>query len=177
MPSIRKKYARDLRELLHDVMELEQGDGLSLLQAQNEARRLAPGLEERRAPRKVLPGISRKAAKRAKRETVNHQKAAIRRECVLRAKGGCEVTGCLGRAEIWDHWLGGSGRRIPKQTLESTWMLCWLHNELRTRNHPSAQWWNDEFRMHCARHGYLFTPHIEKQPLPRRAPSRGEAKP
>lgn len=113
----------------------------------------------------------RKIEKKAKKLSKRGQTAEIRAAVMARAGGLCEeryhgLRGCNGAADEMDHWLGGSGRRLQKQSVENCWALCWNHHVYRQQGRPSAEWWNERFREHCKRFGYPFVPHIEHQPLP-----------
>lgn len=61
-----------------------------------------------------------------------------------------------------DHWLGGSGRRRQRESIETIWLLCSSCHADRTANRPSVEHWNERFRLHCERYGYPFVPHLEK---------------
>jgi hypothetical protein len=99
--------------------------------------------------------------------------AALRQAVSQRADGRCEgarltLLGwrrCGGAPDELDHWLGGSGRRKQKQSLESAWMLCRLCHRRRTENIPDAQSWNEVFALHCERYGYPVIAHIIHQQL------------
>lgn len=90
----------------------------------------------------------------------------IRASAWERANYLCEC-GCGRDLRLWgcelDHWLGGSGRRKQKQSVETCWLLAGLCHRRRTRNEPDAAYWNARFEKHCRKHGYLFTPHVEKK--------------
>lgn len=106
--------------------------------------------------------------RRAKKSPVRTKE--IRALVAERAGNICEC-GCGRTLSLYhpqmDHWLGGSGRRKQKQSVETCWMLTmWCHRQ-RTNNYPSAIYWNRKFRAHCHRYGYVFTPHIEKRQLTR----------
>lgn len=100
--------------------------------------------------------------------------AAIRGLVMVRAGGVCEVEPYMGRffahmrPLVLDHWLGGSGRRRQKQSVENTWAICTPCHRERTVNSPNAAYWNEKFRQHCQRYGYPFTPHVEHAELARR---------
>lgn len=91
----------------------------------------------------------------------------IREMVMTRAGGMCEC-GCgrallyFGAAEM-DHWLGGSGRRKQKESVETCWMLSGYCHHRRTRNEPSVAAWNERFERHCRLYDYPFTPHVEKK--------------
>jgi hypothetical protein len=103
----------------------------------------------------------------------------IRDEVKGRARGRCEALHLeiIAGREVWmrcrhrglalDHWLGGSGRRRPFESVETTWLLCIGDDRARTANDPTAEFWNRSFAEHCRRWGYAFTPHIEHAPLGR----------
>jgi hypothetical protein len=96
----------------------------------------------------------------------------IRAAVMERADNKCEV--CRNSFTPYfpgqlDHWLSGSGRRQPRQSVATTWALCRYCHQDRTLNIPSVGWWNDRFDLHCAIYGYRFEPHIVHAPLPRRA--------
>jgi hypothetical protein len=114
---------------------------------------------------------SKKAArvrKEGKAATHRESMGHIREAVLQRAAGRCENPRC-GVAFIapvtaeMDHWLSGGGRRREKQSVETCWMLCWVCHKDRTANIPSAAWWNSAFAAHCARYGYPFQAHIEKE--------------
>ncbi len=88
--------------------------------------------------------------------------STIRRRVMLRARGCCEVSGCSRIGISLDHWLGGSGRRREAQAFGNCWLLCAEHDRARTHNLPNAAWWNSEFEKHCAKYGFSFYPHLEK---------------
>lgn len=94
--------------------------------------------------------------------------AQMRTDCLVRAGFRCENPDCRKPLTdyagcIWDHWLGGSGRRRAMESVETTWVLCFGCNEARTANRPSAAIWNDRFRRHAELHGYK--PHEHYSPL------------
>lgn len=129
-----------------------------------EAQGLAEDLKRYvKAPKKTLPGVSKSVAKRLKVQTRQLTSAQIRAAVMRRADGRCEAcTGPLGLSGVWDHWLGGSGRRKALESVETTWALCAYCNHQRTDNIPSAKHWNRRFQTHCDTHGYPFTPHKER---------------
>lgn len=124
------------------------------------------------AARKRLPPQARpKPARRDRlaredqeRERATLARGELRHQVVVRAKERCEACGAdLRKAGcVFDHWLGGSGRRQEQESLATTWALCLGCNDGRTANAPSAAAWNERFKAHCKKHGYPFTPHITK---------------
>lgn len=106
----------------------------------------------------------RLAAALSAREVELLARGQLRHEVLERAKFRCESCGAdLRKAGcVFDHWLGGSGRRREQESLETTWALCLGCNDRRTINVPSAAHWNDTFAKHCRKHGYPFVPHITK---------------
>ena len=105
----------------------------------------------------------RKASKREARSQASTARARLRIRAIERAKGRCENPSCRAdlhtNGAIMDHWLGGIGRRVQQERLETVWMLCLRCNKDRTDNSPSATYWNMRFSIHCRAHGYSFTPH------------------
>lgn len=96
-------------------------------------------------------------------------KDEIRAAVVTRAGGWCEGCNMASLYPLrWDHWLGGAGRRVPKQTVETTWMLCRDCDSMRTHNRPDAAHWNHLFEMHCRKYGYRFYAHVEHAALSRK---------
>jgi hypothetical protein len=90
----------------------------------------------------------------------------LRHDAITRSGGRCENPICekrlVYRGCVFDHWLGGSGRRDQAESLQTVWVLCLECNHARTHNAPSAAYWNARFKAHCDRHGYPFTPHITR---------------
>jgi hypothetical protein len=117
-----------------------------------------------------------KERKQAGKDERRAKVAAIRGAVFARAGTLCEVwvhaagpeRRCNGHAEIMDHWLGGNGRRRQKEAVETCWAICGECNDDRTANWPDAAWWNESFRLHCAAHGYRFTPHYDARAASRR---------
>lgn len=119
----------------------------------------------------------RKEKQEQERLTKKGETARIREAVVERAGNQCEAAAY---ERFWphlrehgmqlDHWLGGWGRRRQKQCVENTWLLCPPCHRERTVNAPSAAYWNNIFRQHCAKYGYPFTPHIEHERAARSAP-------
>lgn len=115
----------------------------------------------------------------SKRQTTARTTAAVRDAVFERAAGRCEAFErfLIGRQMVWrrcsrspivmDHWLGGSGRRKPMESVETCWALCGLCNTDRTANDPNAAYWNIARAMHDQVHGYEHHPHIEHQPVRR----------
>jgi hypothetical protein len=151
-----------------------------------ELRFVAEGMEfDREAAAKLLALLAPRR-KNEKQKNTQRKKAEgslrsrlstaeLRRAVQERAGGVCE--GCLNRwGWSWtlDHFLGGAGRRKEKESIETCWALCGVptgpgcHGK-RTRNEPSAAYWNDRFREHCERYGYPVVQHVEHARLPRRA--------
>lgn len=94
------------------------------------------------------------------------RRAELRHDCLQRGNYQCENPDC--RADliltgaVFDHWLGGSGRRRPQESLATTWVLCLNCNEERTLNVPDAQTWNSRWKAHTMRYSYSYTPHLTK---------------
>lgn len=89
----------------------------------------------------------------------------LRNAAIARALGRCEAPDCRrgGVGLEMDHWLGGIGRRRQHETIENVWMLCSECSFARTRNSPSAAYWNDLFKRHCEAHKYPApTLHMER---------------
>jgi hypothetical protein len=105
------------------------------------------------------------AAEREARHAAMLRRGELRHDVLVRSRGRCENPGCPGDAAVWDHWLGGSGRRQQEESVETTWALCVGCNLRRTLNVPSAGHWNERFRLHCERHRYPYTPHRTKYEL------------
>jgi hypothetical protein len=106
----------------------------------------------------------RQAGKRVAREREILARGELRSDVLGRAQGRCESCGTLlaSSGVVFDHWLGGSGRRRQRESLETCWALCVLCNWRRTTNLPTAEYWNDRFRIHCERYGYGYEPHLTK---------------
>lgn len=119
--------------------------------------------------RRLAKSRPRRDNAKAKRRAEREETGNIRRKVFERAAGGCEAytfplgtdtaERCGEPPEILDHWLGGSGRRRPKQSVETCWALCGDCNDDRTANFPDADWWNESFRLHCQANGYPFLGH------------------
>lgn len=106
---------------------------------------------------------ARQASKLARRATRRDALAEIIAACVRRGQCRCEAPDCRKagvRLEL-DHWLGGVGRRRQRESVETCWMLCTACHFERTRNYPSAEFWNDRFAEHCRAHGYQPIAHRE----------------
>jgi hypothetical protein len=148
-----------------------------------ELRFVAEGMEfDREAAQKILPLLAprkknekQKATQKTKLQGAAARRAAsaeLRAAVLWRSGGFCEVKHRPMRHVFdyeFDHWLGGAGRRKPKETEETLWLLCRECHKDRTANRPSAAYWNELFRRHCDLHGYPFTPHVEHADLPKRA--------
>lgn len=117
---------------------------------------------------KFAKPVSRRSEKSRKKKQGTAELREIRATVMRRADGGCEACHIGAKLEM-DHWLGGAGRRREKQSAATCWALCagplGCHR-MRTENRPNAAWWNERFREHCTRHGFEFSPHIEKPALP-----------
>lgn len=116
----------------------------------------------------VRPSAMR-AEKAKKRLLGKEAMRSLRAEVFARAGSVCEVHDGIGRCDqpavVLDHWLGGSGRRRQKQTVGTTWGLCFACDRHRTANIPGAAYWNKAFQRQCIRHGYTFVPHVEHAQL------------
>jgi hypothetical protein len=117
----------------------------------------------------AFPKPSRKARVGIARVTNEKRilaRGELRHDCITRSGGRCENPACghvlTYRGCVFDHWLGGSGRRQEKESIETTWVLCLVCDSARTMNAPSAGYWNSRFEAHCLAHGYPFTPHITR---------------
>jgi hypothetical protein len=131
---------------------------------------------KQRLPRKATPAEKRTAA--AKKEGAAARRAAsaeLRAAVLMRVVDQgqrCEC-GCGRSLPVWggelDHWSGGSGRRKAEESAATCWMLTLKCHAMRTRNSPSAAFWNEKRGVFCERYGYPFTPHIEHAQLPGRA--------
>ncbi len=126
-------------------------------------------LRRPRPPPLPFPKPSRSARLKSDREIREAEilaRGELRHDVLIRAEGKCENLGCrrplATHGFVFDHWLGGNGRRRQAESLATCWALCTACNEARTANEPSAAVWNDLFRRHCRLHGYKFTPHITK---------------
>ena len=97
----------------------------------------------------------------------------LRHDAITRSGGRCENPSCekplVYRGCVFDHWLGGSGRRHLEERLDTVWVLCMECNHARTFNAPSAEYWNHRFKRFCELHGYDFRPHITRIELLRDA--------
>jgi len=118
---------------------------------------------------KGKPSPARKKAsgvrKQEKRANHREETARIRDAVFARADGKCENCFKTDLHLQLDHWLGGSGRRVQRQSLASTWAVCASCHFARTDNMPDAAYWNDRFERHCFKHGYFFHPHAEHAPV------------
>lgn len=110
---------------------------------------------------KTLAEPTRKVRNGARRAAKKSEWGEIKMHVRVRADHCCEVFGCELPIFSVDHWLGGSGRRLAEQSVESCWALCAIHDDNRTNNWPSAAKWNREREKHCKRWGYEFVPHKE----------------
>ena len=130
-----RRRVRDVVQEFVDTVHRYPADDLGALE--RKARSLLPLLAERRAPAKVLPGISRKAAKEAKRE--KHRSATDRlHEAVFRrAKSRCEF---CGQAEATDlhHFIGAAQRRKMQAEWNCAAACRACHN--RWHDHPKDRW-------------------------------------
>lgn len=113
--------------------------------------------------------------KRQRRERMGE----IHRQVWERANGQCEAwveeeggkwVRCKNVGAHVDHWFGGYGRRRPRESRDTCWLLCGPHDLRRTNNDPSAAHWNVVFGLHCEAREITFTPHIVNEPDS--APSR-----
>lgn len=153
------RRVRKLLETLAGGGEVDGGEvhgGITLgdLQAAYaDARALLPLLGQRKPPKKALPFMPRKAAKRAKAATRRERVGEIRAAVFKRADEVCEHAGCHSRATDLDHELGGANRRAL-ESIETCRALCWTCHRLKTDNVPSRHYWASDFARHCARHGY-----------------------
>lgn len=129
---------------------------------------------------------ARLAAKATRRESKKEETARIRAEVFARAENRCEAwrpdpampgawERCDKTATIWDHWMGGTGRRRQKQSVENTWALCPFCNHDRTDKIPSIGFWNASFGLHCRNNALPFEAHIEHAPLKSSTPPVPEA--
>lgn len=117
--------------------------------------------------RQAFPKPSRKERRRAEREEREREILArghLRHEVLKRGGERCENPDCGADLHVagfvFDHWLGGSGRRKAEERLATCWCLCLACNDARTKNLPSADHWNRRFERHCKRHGYRFVAHV-----------------
>lgn len=155
------------RRTLNQLMTKGRGDIRASLQS----------LLDRSVPHRLVKPMQRKreAVERQKRLSKREETARIRAAVEARAEGCCEYCSSTfsfpDPAEM-DHWLGGSGRRRQEQSVETCWLLHRNCHRLRQEALPSAAHWNENFKRHCKKYGYRFTPHIEHQPLRRRAINR-----
>lgn len=60
-----------------------------------------------------------------------------------------------------ERWMGGTGRRRQKQSVQNTWALCDADNFARTEKIPDTAWWNRSFEQHCKVNDLPFEAHIE----------------
>lgn len=109
---------------------------------------------------------ARLAAERQERELAILKRAELRSDVLARSLGLCENQGCRkslhGYGYEMDHWISGSGRRTQGESIETLWALCSSCHAARHANAPSASYWNERFKTHCAAHGYGFTPHLTR---------------
>jgi hypothetical protein len=142
--SILRKASSLLRELADEF--------LKGFPREVEARRLADLLLPRRWVKTNLPFKTRAVEKEEDRLAQNEETDRIRAECMLRANGRCEC-GCGRRLDLWgatmDHWLSGSGQRVPKQSVKTCWILTLKCHLGRQTNSPSVAFWNERFQRHC----------------------------
>lgn len=122
--------------------------------------------ERRKAEPQAFPKPSRKErlrVEREERERVILARGQLRHEVLKRGAERCESPDCGADLHVagfvFDHWLGGSGRRQAEERLETVWALCVPCNDARTHNHPDAETWNRRFERHCDAHGYVYRPH------------------
>lgn len=161
MPSLSKRAMREVRDRLAALAATSGDPALARLIAVVER-----SLKARSVKRLALS----EADEQRYREKVRAHRAevAAMREAVWRrSRGCCEACGkhLLPVEGELDHWLGGFGRRLAEECVESTWRLCRGCHDERHANKPSAAHWNDVFRDHCGRYGYEFKPHAEKSPV------------
>ena len=127
---------------------------------------------------KPSPARKKAAGVRKQEKRANHREetARIRDAVFLRAGSCCEACGAQVETLTLDHWLGGSGRRRQKLSVENTWALCGPSHRARQENRPSVEFWNWRFRKHCERYGYPVLAHIEHAPVkkPGNAPQAQE---
>jgi hypothetical protein len=87
-----------------------------------------------------------------------------------------------------DHWLNGTGRRIPKESVETCWGIHKFSCHPARQEYRFPLWatvidlslyatglafWNATFKAHCDRQGYPFEAHIEHQAVTRRGSHHG----
>jgi hypothetical protein len=115
----------------------------------------------------AFPKPTRTARLRADREEREREilaRGQLRHDVLRRSGERCENPDC-GKSlhlsgYVFDHWLGGSGRRKAEERIDTCWSLCRACNQDRTDNRPSADVWNGRYERHCARHHYRFIPHV-----------------
>lgn len=133
---------------------VEEQLGPDIRRALEELRRaLAP------RPRKSLPFPSRREAKAAKKKTKRERTAEVYAAVAKRAGGRCEC-GCgnvLAPASVGGWWrptLDHFWGKARSETVETCWLIAWIHHEDKTHNRPSRAAWLDRFQVHCWAHGY-----------------------
>lgn len=124
--------------------------------------RLRELTREAKRLRRLLRGPSRAKQSRESRRRDRIQafcnawievKRAVNERSGLRCE--CRKTGgrCPQMGFAHDHFWGGNGRRRSMQSPESVWFLCGFHNEERTLNRPSREWWLRAFEEHVLANG------------------------
>jgi hypothetical protein len=146
MPTLSKGLLRDLRSFLLDDDPVPKSTLVRWAEEIDAA--IGRGSRAKRL---------RRSRRREKAETRKDVSTEIRARVVERSGGKCEA--CLdpltsANPGEWDHVLGGVGRRIQQQSVESTWFLHATCHRERTANQPSARHWWEIFRAHALRAGY-----------------------
>lgn len=146
---------RRIRKLLEEVVYLDsdrEPGAPSLERMARDATALLPLLGQRKPPRKALPFMPRKAAKRAKVATRRERVGEIREAVAKRTSGQCELCGLLmlDGAEL-HHLESGSGTR---RALESVSTCMLVHHECHRAYHRRPLAFIREVTAWAKEHGY-----------------------
>lgn len=145
-PATRKELVRFLRFVHDSTPEAE-------VYTRRDAGRLARLLEVR-APKKNLPGPTRREAREAKRKKHRADTAVLRMSVFTRANGVCEFCRVYDASEM-HHLEGGSDRRAKQASSNCVALCLRCHRDY----HRSPARLAEEVRRWSSLHGY---------PLPRR---------
>lgn len=157
MPTLSPSAVRHILEYIRE--QSKKGDG--------EATKLMPFLTKRAGIKKTLPELSRKAVKKAKRETRRERLASIREEVSNRAGPWCELCGfqltCSheGLAAELHHLESGSGVR---RTLEDASNCMWVHSLCHRGYHADPEEYRDRVRAWAKRYGYPVPSRFRREP-------------
>lgn len=157
MPSVTPRTMRRVRKLLEELSDTQEGSKGTTLgdlwRLAPEASALLPLLGQRKPPKKALPFLKRKDAKRAKAATRRERVGEIREAVRKRADGRCELCGfsVADYAAEMHHLESGSGRRRSEEAAHNT---LWVHTVCHRSYHRGPAVYAIEVADWAARHGY-----------------------